>query len=138
MRTLAALFVSLALASPARAERSLTLGEALTLARGNNRDLTAARERIVQADADVALARSKLMPTVGLKGSYLRNEKEVSLPLFGTMVTLQPLEVLSGSATVTVPLLVPPAYPGIAAASHGRAASAATLEATDAQVLLAV
>ncbi|HSN13888.1 MAG TPA: TolC family protein [Anaeromyxobacteraceae bacterium] len=138
MRTLAALFVSLALAGPARAERSLTLDDALTLARGKNRDLAAARERVVQADADVALALSKLMPTVGLKGSYVRNEKEVSLPLFGTLVTLQPLEVLSGSATVTVPLLVPPAYPGIAAARHGRAASGATLAATDAQVLLAV
>lgn len=138
MRTLAALFLSLALAGPARAERSLTLDEALTLARANNRDLAAARERVVQADADVALALSRLMPTLGLKGSYLRNEKEVSLPLFGTLVTLQPLEVLSGSATVTVPLLVPPAYPGLAAARHGRAAAGATSEATDAQLLLSV
>lgn len=138
MRTLAALLLFLSLPGPARAERSLRLEEALALARQNNRELAVERERVAQADADVALARSRLLPSAGVQGRYLRNDEEVSFPLGTHLVTLQPLDVLQGSATVTVPLLVPPAYAGLAAARHGRAASEAAYEAADAQVLLAV
>ena len=64
-------------ASPALADRSLTLEEALGLARGHNRDLRAARERIAIADASVAEARAALLPTVTAQGSYTHNYKEV-------------------------------------------------------------
>lgn len=139
MRVLAALFVSLALAGTARAnERPLTLDEALALARQHNRDLAAARERVAQASADVALARAQLLPSASLQGRYTRNDREVAFDLGGAAVTLQERDQLSGSATLTVPLVVPPAYPAVAAAKHGRAASEATFEAAGADVLLAV
>lgn len=138
MRTLAALLVCLAFPGLARAERSLTLDEALALARSANRDLAAARERLVQADADVAVAWSRLLPTLAAQGKYIRNDEEVAFPLGGTTVMLQQQDQLTGSATLTVPLVVPPAYPSVSAARHGRAASAATLEATTADLLLSV
>jgi outer membrane protein TolC len=138
MRSIAALLVCLALPGLARAERPLSLDEALALARAANRDLTAARERVVQADADVAVARARLMPTLAARGQWVRNDQGVSFALGGATVTLQPKDQLTGSATLTVPLVVPPAYPGVSAAKHGRAASAATFEATTADVLLSV
>jgi outer membrane protein TolC len=137
MRGFAALIVSLSLAGVARAEIPLTLDQTLALARENNRDLSAARERVAQAEADVTAARAQLLPSAALKGQYLRNDKAVAFDLGGQALTIQEQDVLSGSATVTVPLLVPPAYPAVAAAKHGRAASEATYEATTAGVLLA-
>jgi outer membrane protein TolC len=117
MRTLAALLVFLALPGAARAERTLSLAEALDLARGANRDLAAARERVTQAEAEVALARSRFLPTLSLQGRWLRNDR--AAPPY------QPLEIL-------------PAWPALSAAGHGRAASEATLEATSAELLLGV
>jgi outer membrane protein TolC len=137
MRVFAALIVSLALAGSARAESPLTLDDALSLARRNNRDLAAARERIAQAEADVTFARASLLPTATLQGRYLRNDREVAFSLGGSALTIQERDQLSGSANVTVPLLVPPAYPALSAARHGRDATKATYDATTAEVLLA-
>jgi outer membrane protein TolC len=93
---------------------------------------------LVQAAADVTAARARLLPSVSAQGRYLRNEEEVALPLGPFTVTLQPLEQLSGSVTASVPLVAAPAWAGLSAASHGRAASEATFEATRAELLLAV
>jgi len=59
------------------ADRTITLDDALALARSHNRDLRAARERIVEAEAGVAQARAALLPTVSAQGRYTRNYKEV-------------------------------------------------------------
>lgn len=59
------------------ADRSITLDDALALARVHNRDLRAARERVVEAEAGVAQARAALLPTVSAQGRYTRNYKEV-------------------------------------------------------------
>ena len=64
-------------ASSASADRTITLEEALGLARGHNRDLRAARERIAIADASVAEARAALLPRVTAQGTYTHNYKEV-------------------------------------------------------------
>lgn len=64
-------------AGAARADRSVTLDDALALARGHNRDLRAARERIAEADAGVAQARAALFPTIAAQGKYTHNYKEV-------------------------------------------------------------
>lgn len=61
----------------AHADRSLTLDDAISLARAHNRDLQVARERIAIADAGVAQARAALMPTVVAQGKYTHNYKEV-------------------------------------------------------------
>ncbi|HEX8106185.1 MAG TPA: TolC family protein, partial [Kofleriaceae bacterium] len=59
------------------ADRSITLEDALALARTHNRDLRSARERVVEAEAGVAQARAALLPTVSAQGKYTRNYKEV-------------------------------------------------------------
>lgn len=131
------LLVCLALPTLAHAERPLSLDEGLALARTANRDLAAARERITQAEADVAAARSYLLPALSAQGTFIRNDSEVKFNLGGMAMTIQSETQKSGSATLTVPLLVPSAYPALAAAKHGRAATEATVEATTADVLLA-
>jgi outer membrane protein TolC len=138
MRFVAALIVSLAVAGHARADAPLTLEEALRLARANNRDLAIARESIAQASADVGRARALLLPSVALQGRYTRNDREAGFDLGGFAVTLQEREQLDGSATLTVPLLVAPAYPALSAAKRGREASEASFEATSSELLLGV
>jgi len=72
------------------ADRSLTLDDAIGLARAHNRDLRAARERIAMANAGVEQVRAALLPTVVAQGKYTHNYKEVdfdvaalSAPTFG-------------------------------------------------------
>ncbi|HET7506242.1 MAG TPA: TolC family protein [Kofleriaceae bacterium] len=67
----------LAGATPARADRSLTLDDAIGLARNHNRDLRAARERMAIAKAGVEQARAALLPTAAVQGRYAHNNKEV-------------------------------------------------------------
>jgi outer membrane protein TolC len=102
----------LASAGPARADRSITLDDALGLARAHNRDLRAARERIVEAEAGVAQARAALLPTVSAQGRYTHNYKEVdfdaiafSAPTFDVadairMATTNPAEATAIQAVV--------------------------------------
>jgi OMF family outer membrane factor len=61
----------------AHADRSITLSDALALARAHNRDLRAARERITVAAAGVEQARAALFPTLAVQGKYTHNNKEV-------------------------------------------------------------
>jgi outer membrane protein TolC len=61
----------------AQADRTLTLDEALSLARAHNRDLRAARERVAAAEAGVEQARAALLPTVTAQGKYTHNYKQV-------------------------------------------------------------
>ncbi len=68
-------------AAPARAARTLSLDEALALARANNADLKAARARLDEAQGDVEASWSALLPKVSLQGRYTHNNKEVSLAL---------------------------------------------------------
>lgn len=74
----------------AQADRSITLDDALGLARAHNRDLRAARERIAIANAGVDQARAALLPTAAAQGRYTHNYKEVDFnvadllaPVFG-------------------------------------------------------
>jgi len=80
----------MASAGLAHADRSITLDDALGLARAHNRDLRAARERIAIANAGVEQARAALLPTVAAQGRYTHNYKEVDFdagdllaPVFG-------------------------------------------------------
>ena len=61
------------LATPAHAERALTLDETLKLARDNNRDLKAARENLALVQATVETVRAQLLPTVAAQGKYTYN-----------------------------------------------------------------
>jgi outer membrane protein TolC len=78
------LFVALVMAAlpgVARAQRTLTLEEALQTAHRNNRDLRAAKARIAQAHAGVQTAWVALLPVVAAQGKYTHNYKEVTLDL---------------------------------------------------------
>jgi outer membrane protein TolC len=76
-----ALACALLLSLPAAAQRALTLGEALELARTRNKDLRSARSRVEQAAASVRIALVPLLPTVAMNGKYTHNYKEVTLDL---------------------------------------------------------
>src|SRR5262249_9785691 len=65
----------------ARAQRNVSLDDALALARRNNHDLAAARARLDQAQAAVELARSSLLPLLVGQGKYTHNYKQVELTL---------------------------------------------------------
>jgi outer membrane protein TolC len=67
----------LASAGLSHADQSLTLDDAIGLARAHNRNLRAARERIAIANAGVEQARAALMPIVATQGKYTHNYKEV-------------------------------------------------------------
>ena len=61
------------------ADRTLTLDEAVALARANNRDLRVGRARLAEAETGIALARAALMPTLSAQGKYTHNYKGVDL-----------------------------------------------------------
>jgi outer membrane protein TolC len=78
----ASLVVLMLLASlPARAERVLTLADALRQAQAQSRDLQAARARLDQARPAVGQALAALLPTAAVQGRYTHNYKEVTLDL---------------------------------------------------------
>lgn len=82
-RRAALIGVSLAMAGVARgqtaaAERTVTLEEALAIARRQNRDLHAAQARLEQAAADLSRAYASLMPQLTTTGRYTHNYKQVS------------------------------------------------------------
>src|SRR5690348_2257749 len=54
----------------AHADRTLTLDEALALARANNKDLKAARARVDQAEVAIKQAWAALLPTASANGRY--------------------------------------------------------------------
>jgi outer membrane protein TolC len=89
-------------AGAAWADRSITLDDALGLARTHNRDLRAARDRVVEAEAGVAQARAALFPTIAARGTYTHNYKEVD---FDAAALLQPTfaiaDAIKGTTTNT-------------------------------------
>jgi outer membrane protein TolC len=127
-------------AGAARADRRLTLDDALRLAREHNRDLRVARARLAQADAAVEQARSALLPTAAAQGKYTHNYKQVEIDIMpgAEPIVIQQGEALDAAVTATVPLIVPPAYAQLAAARRSERASEATFDATEASVLLGV
>jgi outer membrane protein TolC len=77
----AALAAAVLFVSPARAERVLSLDEALVIARSNNRDLKASRARLAQSATNIELAWAALLPQLGVQGKYTHNYKNVVLDL---------------------------------------------------------
>jgi outer membrane protein TolC len=66
------------LATTARADHTLTLDDALALARVHNRDLRAGRARLSSSEAGIAQARAALLPYLSTQGKYTHNYKEVT------------------------------------------------------------
>lgn len=131
-----------------RPGRALSIGEALSIAHKNNRDLAQAKARVAQAHAGVLQAWVALLPQVSAQGKYTHNYKEVELKFsdlstmfglppnaFGPNAIIQKQEQLDGSLIATVPLLVPWAYGALKAAQATENASKANSDVTDATVL---
>ena len=93
----------------ALADRTLTLDDALALARSYNRDLWMGRARLAEAEAGIGLARAALMPTLSASGRYTHNYKEVDLSVTEFS---QPTLALANTIAATAPALEAAAVQG--------------------------
>ena len=100
--------------------RSLTLDEALGLARQHNRDIAVAREHLNQVATDIDKAWANLLPVVNMQGKYTLNNKEVTLSL-----APGPLSALSGQLQKDI---ISDLYAKAAAAGQGGPSAAVTAE----------
>jgi outer membrane protein TolC len=80
-------------------------------ARSYSADNKEARANLAQQQAEVGVARGKVLPGLSLSGSYTRNQYESTVTLPGglgvppTFITVTPKDQLNGAATLTVPLI---------------------------------
>jgi outer membrane protein TolC len=126
---------------------TLTLDQALSMARKRSRSLVVERARLAQAQTNIDQAWSALFPTVAAQGKYTHNDfKDVAVP-FGPInpvtmlpanITIQPQEQLDAQISATAPLIAPPAYPALEAVKSSVHAAEATFEVSEAQVLFSV
>ncbi|MFI5288643.1 MAG: TolC family protein [Polyangia bacterium] len=136
---------ALCVATSARADRALSLDDALDLARSANRDLQAARVRIDESKVGIEQAWAALLPNVAARGTYTHNYKEVTLDFSAAAglvpnlptapIVIQKAEQLDFVVQATVPLLVPWAYPALSAAKETHAANVANFQVTETGLL---
>lgn len=95
--------VVFALGGPAHALQPLAafLAEAEHL----NPDVVAARATALQYAAEASAAGGRLLPNIGLTGSYTRNEYAASFELGGRKLTFAPYDQLDAQALLTVPVI---------------------------------
>lgn len=140
-----ALLVALAAPAVAFAERPLGLEEALSLARQNNPSLDSARARVDLSRATVKQAWAALLPQIGAQGRYTHNWREIAFSLpaapgmaAGPPFVIQPQEQLDAALSLTVPLVVPAAYPSLKAQKQGLQSAERELDTTTIAVLFGV
>lgn len=130
-------------ATPGTADvERISLDEALSLARRNNRDLAQATARVAQAAEAINQAWSSVLPQVVAQGKYTHNYKEVVLsfpnPQGGmSRVVVQKGEQLDGVVNATLPVIAPAAWSALSAARLSDEASRANYAASEATVLTA-
>ncbi|GBU08641.1 alkaline protease [Bacteroidales bacterium] len=73
------LFVILSLQTPLFAQKQLTLQDCRNLAIANNKQLKIGSEQVNKAEAEKRVAYSQYFPNISFTGSYLRNQKNISL-----------------------------------------------------------
>ena len=119
--------------------KELSFDEALAMARRANRTLTAEHARLDQAKANVDRAWTVLFPTVAAQGKYAHNNTQFVFATSPTsMLTIQPLNQLDASVQMTMPLLVPAAYPALKAVNLNEQISREQYDAAVDNVLFAV
>lgn len=128
-------------AAPAPAAPAVELGLAEALAELDRQGptLRQARARADEAGALTRQAAAALLPGLVATGSYLRNRDEAVMdlgrllppgsPLAPPPVTIQPLESLSGTLSLRVPLLAPTAWFELGAAREAARGAASLAEA---------
>jgi outer membrane protein TolC len=147
--------------------RSLTLDDALTLARRSNKSIIVEKARLAQAQTNLDQAWAVLLPTIAAQGKYTRNYTEFSFPTaggatsmggatgtgggmgtaggmgtggmaMGKTLLIQPVNQLDAVISFTAPLIVPAAYPGLESVKAGVRSSEATFEVSERDVLFGV
>lgn len=93
----------------------LTLAEVVALADRRNTDLVVLRERIEEANANLRQAWAVLLPDATAAATYTRNQASEA-DFGGRTISLQPEEQWSAVAQITAPLIVVPAWLGVASA----------------------
>jgi len=126
------------------AAAELTLAAALAELDRQNLTLAQARDRAVEASGVVGQVASALVPTVTASGSYVRNRDEFVIrlpPNIGPGVgfppggaNIQPLDQLSATGAVRVPLIVPTAWYDLSQARSAARAAEAGADVTRLQV----
>ena len=123
---------------------TLSLTDALAELDRQNLTMAQARARADEAGGVSRQAASALLPTLSAAGSYLRNSDQVRVSLAGFLglpanagpnaILIQPLDALSATGTLRVPILVPSAWFDLAQARDAARAADASAVATRAQV----
>jgi len=125
--------------------RTLTLEQALALARRANRNLVVERARVAQAQVGLEQAYNVLFPTLTAQGKYTRNNVGVRFPITDPMtgqttafINLQPENQLDGTVAFQTLLFAPAVYPGLRAIKSGVEAAEQNMRAAEDGVLFSV
>jgi outer membrane protein TolC len=137
------------------APRSLTMEDALAMARRANKNLVVERARLAQAHTNIEQAWSALFPVVTAQGKYTRNYKNATLD-FGALlmglgftpdpgaarggydITILKQNQFDATFSAIMPIIAPAAYPALDAVKKGYGSSEANYEASEDTVLYAV
>lgn len=123
--------------------RSVSLDEALAIAREHSAEIGVAAVRLQQAEQGVAQLQAALQPTVNVRAGYTRNNVNVSVdfptgPGTTKTITIVPDDQLEAGADVQIPLFAPAVWKGLDSAKRAEQAAGAQREVTEAQVLTGV
>jgi outer membrane protein TolC len=136
--------------SPAPAARELSLESALQELDRQSLTLAQARARVEEAAGVTRQALSAALPTLTASGSYTRNSDQARAPIGQLLaavnpgappvsdLVIQPLEVLSASGALRVPLVAASAWADVAAARSSERAVGASARAVRLQVRAAL
>jgi outer membrane protein TolC len=124
-------------ASPARALQPLDAF--LASARRHNADALESVANVAEARAQADVALGRLLPGIGVTGSYIHNQyaSQLAVPVAGggqQLVTVTPRDQLLGTATLTVPLVDLANLRRVGAARTGGEAAERRRDATFLQV----
>jgi outer membrane protein len=84
----------------------LTLDDAIRIALEQNRDIQLAREAVVQAETDIRVARSAMLPSLGAEATYLLLDEELAFELGPQHLTFMNREIYRAGVVVRQPIFV--------------------------------
>jgi outer membrane protein TolC len=143
----------------------LSFGEAIELARKNNRTIKVDRAQLAAAQTATETAWSSLLPTISAQGKYTRNNIAVEFPLAVPVIDpvtgqqavgidpltmlktretipksllVQPLNQLDAVISATTPLVAPAAWAGLKSVEASVASAEANFKAQEASLLVNV
>ncbi len=118
--------------------RTLTLDQALALARRANKSLVVERARVAQAQTSLDQAFTVLFPTLTAQGKYTRNNAQAAFPIMGSLATIQPYNQLDGAVNFSTLLFAPAVYPGLKAVESSVTSAEENMRSAEDSVLVSV